>query len=763
MGDESQHRLSTGYLLQEYRIDDILGEGGFGITYLATDANLGFAVAIKEYFPFDQAVRNADLSVTARSRESQEMFDWGLERFLEEANRLAQFRGHPNIVRVNRVIRENATAYFVMEYEEGESLHDIIEREAPMEEGRLQYLIGAVLDGLAEVHSREILHRDIKPDNIFVREDGVPVLLDFGSARRDQRSRALTGIVAEGYSPLEQYASDSANQGVWSDIYAAAATIYHAISGAPPPPSPRRRLKDTMIPAAEVAAGMYNADFLEAVDWALGIAPTDRPTDVETWRAALFPDLGDDAEDGGEDDEEDDDDDDDEGYEEEDDTDDDEDAPYALSDEEYAALQAGADAGDADAQYNLAEAHEYGWIDDASESLAAHYYRLAAEQEHMEAQNSMGDCYQYGTGVPESEEEAASWYRRAAHAGHDGAQYEIGYMYQMGQGVAQQNGGTAANYFRKSADQGNNLATHSLGELYEQGNGVDQDLSHAVSLYRQVADADLSFGQYDLARMLEHGLGTPADLDEALDWYSRAADKDNSSAQYALGRLYYEGDKIPFDLDASIAWLRLAAENNSFEAQQRLDEYEAGDLINFDGDEDIPPFEPDLDPESEIPLSPGEQQRASIIGFLETVFGFIWFKLPEWTVMLGWRWAYYGLAAYCLRYAVAGGFYMFGDAGWNPVALLEYSGDDGWLSRLYWFCTLSTDELLGGLAPDFYFQWAAAFEAWTGWDNTVAPAFDYLHMGFGLWLVALVWVIAWGIVLLPLSMAADAISPPDRR
>jgi len=289
MGNDGQHILPQGYQLQEYRVDDILGEGGFGITYLATDANLGFAVAIKEYFPLDTAVRTADHSVVPRSQQSRELFQWGLERFLEEANRLAQFRGHRNIVRVNRVIRENQTAYFVMEYEEGESLHAVLEREAPLEEDRLRFLISEVLDGLEEVHSREILHRDIKPDNIFVRKDGVPVLLDFGSARRDQRSKALTGIVAEGYSPLEQYASDSENQGVWSDIYALGATIHHAISGAPPPPSPRRRLKDTMIPAVEAGAGQYDADFLDAVDWALGITPDQRPPDVARWREALFP------------------------------------------------------------------------------------------------------------------------------------------------------------------------------------------------------------------------------------------------------------------------------------------------------------------------------------------------------------------------------------------------------------------------------------------------------------------------------------------
>ncbi len=757
MAEEALHSLPQGCQLQEYRIDDILGEGGFGITYLATDTNLGFAVAIKEYFPFDWAVRNADHNVVPRSQQIRKKFQWGLERFLEEANRLAQFRGHPNIVRVNRVIRENQTAYFVMEYEEGESLHAVLEREAPMEEDRLRFLISEVLDGLAEVHSREILHRDIKPDNIYVREDGVPVLLDFGSARRDQRSKALTGIVAEGYSPLEQYASDSENQGVWSDIYALGATIYHAISGAAPPPSPRRRLKDAMIPAAEIGAGQYDADFLDAVDWALGITPEQRPPDVETWREALFTESdkteeedADDVDDDGD-------------FEDEEEQDEDDRQPYKLAADAVPVLQKRADEGEADAQFELGEAHEYGWIDGASDSLAAHYYRLAAEQDHTEAQKSLGDCYLNGTGVPEEDTEAAIWYRRAAQAGHAMAQYEIAYMYQTGQGALQKNAGTAANYYRKSADQGNYLSKHYLAELYEHGSGVAQDLARAVELYREVAEADRSFGQYDLGRMLEHGLGTVRDIVEALKWYNLAAEDGDSDAQYALARLYAEGDDVAYDLDEALAWLNRAVDAGSDEAQKRLDEYEAGDLMDFDADDEDDDWDDDWDDED--PSEPDRRRPSAgamfvdeSIDFLKLIFGFIWFKPAYVAFALGWFWLLGGVGTFALRYVIAGGFYVFGDEGWNSMAVLDYSGEDGLIANVYDFWTLTADRALNDMVPGFYGFWSAEFEIWTGWHDIVVPVFSYLHMGLALWALAILWLVAWAVPLLPLNWIGDKIS-----
>ncbi|RKZ65189.1 MAG: serine/threonine protein kinase, partial [Gammaproteobacteria bacterium] len=183
---KSKHHLNSlkpGYRIHWYEIIEILGEGGFGITYLARDVNLNHEVAIKEYMPSDLATRNDDDgSVHPISSEKEETYHWGLERFLEEAKTIAQFQ-HPNIVRVRSVFEANNTAYMVMDYEMGESLHEILMRRKTLVEEDIKNIISPIIDGIRLVHAAGIIHRDIKPANIFLRIDGDPVLLDFGSAR----------------------------------------------------------------------------------------------------------------------------------------------------------------------------------------------------------------------------------------------------------------------------------------------------------------------------------------------------------------------------------------------------------------------------------------------------------------------------------------------------------------------------------------------------------------------------------------------------
>src|SRR5262245_49079445 len=198
----SAQSLPAGHRLQEYRIDKLLGVGGFGLTYLATDGNLNLKVALKEYLPGDIAQRAPDQSIGPRSNDSAETFGWGKQRFLDESRTLASFR-HPNIVRVMRFFEANGSAYMVMEYVEGDALPDWIKPRRPLAEKQMATLASALLDGLVVVHESGFLHRDVKPSNIFVRYDGSPVLLDFGSAR--QKNNELTAIVTPGYAPFEQY------------------------------------------------------------------------------------------------------------------------------------------------------------------------------------------------------------------------------------------------------------------------------------------------------------------------------------------------------------------------------------------------------------------------------------------------------------------------------------------------------------------------------------------------------------------------------
>lgn len=280
--------LPTGFRLHEYRIDGVLGQGGFGITYLATDVNLHARVAIKEYLPEQIAFRASDKTVSATSSEHVDRYRSGLQSFLVEGRTLATFR-HPNIVRVARFFEAHQTAYMVLEYERGSPLKAWWAEHPQLPEADLVRLLQPLLDGLSVVHAAGYLHRDIKPDNIQVRaDDGSLVLLDFGSAR--QAAAAATEediVVTPGYAPIEQY--QDGPQGAWTDIYALGATLYWLVAGKKPPAADaRQRRADPMLPAVEAGKRRFGLPFLAAIDWALRPQPEERPQSIGEWRQALF-------------------------------------------------------------------------------------------------------------------------------------------------------------------------------------------------------------------------------------------------------------------------------------------------------------------------------------------------------------------------------------------------------------------------------------------------------------------------------------------
>jgi serine/threonine protein kinase len=277
-------------LVGDFRIKRVLGAGGFGITYLAEEMALARLVTIKEYFPADYAARRATSEATPRSQDCAADYKWGLERFIEEAQTLARFV-HPNIVRVYRYFRANNTAYMVLQFEEGGSFKAWLRnlKRAPRQP-ELDQILKPLLEALEVVHGGNYLHRDIAPDNIIVRKDGSPVLIDFGSARGEiaSHSKTVSALVKPGYSPYEQYATTTRQQGPWTDIYALGATLYHAVSGKRPPDAPSRMVSDEYVPAAEVALSSYRPKFLAAIDKALRLDVSERPQSVAAWRDMLF-------------------------------------------------------------------------------------------------------------------------------------------------------------------------------------------------------------------------------------------------------------------------------------------------------------------------------------------------------------------------------------------------------------------------------------------------------------------------------------------
>lgn len=271
-------------MLGEYRLESVLGAGGFGLTYLGWDTNLEKNVAIKEYLPDELAIRALDHSVVPVNTEHEYNYKWGLDRFIQEARTLAKF-SHPNIVRVNRRLEANNTSYMVMDYEAGESLYQCLRRTSTLDEVTLKNILMPILDGLEAVHKIGFLHRDIKPSNVFIRESGIPVLLDFGSARMAAGgvSKSMTAIVSPGYAPLEQYSNDG-NQGPWSDIYALSCVIYRAVTGANPSNAIRRMKSDDVPSALSAARARYSERFLKAIEWGMMLDEKIRPQSVAEWR-----------------------------------------------------------------------------------------------------------------------------------------------------------------------------------------------------------------------------------------------------------------------------------------------------------------------------------------------------------------------------------------------------------------------------------------------------------------------------------------------
>jgi len=289
--NDGGNMLPVGFFLGEFEIVKVLGEGGFGIVYLADDHSLGRRVALKEYMPSSLAQRVGGTQVSVKSERHRETFEAGLKSFVNEARLLAQF-DHPSLVKVYRFWEANGTAYMVMPFYEGITLKDELKAMgAPPDEEWLRDLLEPLTEALAVIHTEQCFHRDIAPDNvILLKGSNRPLLLDFGAARRviGDMTQALTVILKPGYAPVEQYAEvPGMKQGAWTDVYALAAVVYYAITGKTPPTSVGRLMNDNYVPMAQVGAGRYSPDFLAAIDRALVVKPEQRTQSIDDLRRDL--------------------------------------------------------------------------------------------------------------------------------------------------------------------------------------------------------------------------------------------------------------------------------------------------------------------------------------------------------------------------------------------------------------------------------------------------------------------------------------------
>ena len=294
-GPEEALHLEPGCLLRDtYIVGKVLGYGGFGVTYLGWNTVLEQKVAIKEYLPSEFSTRMPGHTlVTVFNGEKSDQFHDGAEKFVDEANQLAQFRNTDGIIHIYESFYENNTAYIIMEYLNGQTLTKYLEKSGLLPADEAVRLLTPIIQSLQVIHKNNIIHRDIAPDNIMVTDDGQVKLIDFGAARyaTTSRSRSLTVVIKPGYSPEEQYRSRG-DQGPWTDVYAVSATLYKMITGHTPPDAMERRAffesrkKDILVPVTKYTKKINNNQEM-AIRNAMNVRIEDRTPDMTVFEQEL--------------------------------------------------------------------------------------------------------------------------------------------------------------------------------------------------------------------------------------------------------------------------------------------------------------------------------------------------------------------------------------------------------------------------------------------------------------------------------------------
>lgn len=611
--DSSQ--LSKGAILQggKYRIESVLGQGGFGITYLATQELLDRKVAIKEFFMRDFCSREGDTSSvtlgTASNRETMERY---LNKFLKEARTIAALT-HPNIIQIHDIFKENNTAYYVMEYIEGESLSQLVKHRGALPESEAVKYIRAVAEALKYVHERKINHLDVKPGNIMLRHaDNRVFLLDFGLSKQydaegNQTSSTPVGI-SHGYAPIEQYKPGGVKEfSPQTDIYALGATLYYLVTGMVPPSA--TDLFETELAYPET----LSAPVCNAIRQAMKLQKRSRPQSVDLFLALLKDEK-----------------------QEEDEKKLEEMVSAKVGLEDTVIKQAKTSSSEpvspkvkeADVEKRSSEkikpvekpkkeqkeqrtkgsAKVLGWFvalalaiggigisawllcPSAAEKLYAkaekayntkdyvtafELYKQAVEEGSIAAMCDIGIMYEYGRGISKNESEAVKWYRKAAERGDARGQYCLGDMYKYGIGVVQDRY-EAMNWYAKAAEQGNEKAQQKLNFLLLETRAdnmvtVTEDGNNIESSFHKIGN-QLFSSEYNEKQNTQHiekeefNLGVESynneDYESAFKHFSKAANQGHADAQYYLGILYEYGKGVTQSYTLALSWYRKAAKQN---------------------------------------------------------------------------------------------------------------------------------------------------------------------------------------------------------
>ena len=558
-----QHQLPAMTILEgRYLIGKVLGEGGFGITYIGFDLRLEERVAIKEFYPAGSVTRYAKHSaeVEATSAAGEVLLEREREKFLTEARTMSRFSGESSIVHVRDFFYANSTAYIVMEYIDGETMQRRLKENGPEKDfNKLLDMLRPVMKDLDSVHKAGFIHRDISLSNLMVDKSGSVKLLDFGTAREvsEDGEKSLSIVLKPGFAPEEQYRRHG-KQGPWTDVYALCATMYKLCTGVTPEVSVDRLSDDSLEPPSKLGVKI-NPQQEAVLARGLAVHQEDRIQSVTELleeldkaaegKAILKPEHSN--------------------------------KPKADKKEKaakpkkgwivLAAIAAVLVSGFSVGFATGAAQDGIGLVNDflGNSTEAVRWYTLAADKGFADAQNNLGVCYANGSGVEQSYEEAAKWYRLAAEQGNAHGQANLGWCYQYGCGV-EQSDEEAVRLYRLAAEQGNAYGQANLGWCYESGTGVKQDYAEAAKWYKLAADKGNAYAQNNLGTCYRDGMGVVQSYEEAAKWYRLAADQGDADAQNNLGWCYDSGSGVKQDYAEAVKWFRLAANQGDSYAQNNL-------------------------------------------------------------------------------------------------------------------------------------------------------------------------------------------------
>lgn len=565
--------LTPGSMLKNntYRIISKLGEGGFGVTYLAEHIAMKRKVCIKEFFIRKYCTRDETERVNVISPVFEELTQNLKQKFVKEAAVLGTL-DHPNIVRVHDSFAENNSAYYVMEYIEGKALSDIIKERGSLKEEDALVYINEIASALAYIHKRNMLHLDIKPSNIMVRKrDNKAILIDFGLTKHyDESSGELTtpsiSGVSDGYTPIEQYNTSISHFTPETDIYSLGATLYAAVSGQQPPrpdaidmanfPSASVKMSQRMRHAIKRAmqydshnrphsidefSKLLNPKKRRALGWIVACCSIGV---ISAVAAVIVVDKLSSR-----------------------------DEPPTPQAKVTDAIEVDSTAKHEEAiNEAIANAKEY--ADNEDYNTAFSYWEEAAKLGSEEAMMVVADYYFYGHGVGKNFEQAAHWYEKVAETGDTTAMFNIGICYINESDI--QDYDKAIEWITLAAENGHVKAQYNLGKLYLYGDGtiVSLNPNKGIEWLSMASDNGHNDAAYDIATFLNDS----GEKESAVEWYKKGAMSGNADAQHDLGVYYFNGwGGLEKDRETAASWYQRAANNGHEGAILKLAEcYENG-------------------------------------------------------------------------------------------------------------------------------------------------------------------------------------------